>query len=90
MIFVVVKEKNVPIAKEVYAGDVSKVQESLNQRLLKNADLTFDVFDDSQESLFNAAQIIGKPPPEQTNWNAAKANGPDAAFSFLGKRLGLE
>ncbi len=57
MKFVVVRNKTKIVGKEVYAGDTSDLDRSLIERTTKDADLSFDVYEESAKEEFEAIQL---------------------------------
>lgn len=71
------------IEKRVYAGDTSNVQ-----ALLAKEGKPYEIYDDVQGTAFDDAKLA--PTKNQTDWQAAKNKGTDAALDFIAKTLGLE
>lgn len=81
--FLILDGSNV-VGKNVYSGD----DEKADTLVLRDAgnfvaqEVSCDTFDQTP--------LAAKASPDQAEWLAAKAGGPDQAIDFLAKRLGLE
>jgi hypothetical protein len=97
MLAVAISENGVLIDKQVYGGDTSQVVADINLRKTAEPNLQFDLYDDSNMTVFDALQMaapavpdLAVAPAEQTDWLAAKAKGTDAALLYIAQHLGLE
>lgn len=89
MIYVIVNKNGVPVSKEAYGGDTSNLKEQLSKRAANDKATTFDVYDDSQVSVFDNVSVEAALPSEKMDWQTAKSKGMDTALDFIASKLGL-
>lgn len=85
MTFVIVKNKSAIIGKEVYSGDTSELSKILSERQIKDPNITFEIYDESQKDVFEAIQLgDGQEKPDYKSLKSA-----DEKVDFIAAKLGL-
>jgi len=89
MLGIVVKKDGRTIDKLVRFGDEGDFLAIATEDAEKNGN-TLDVYRDDDWNTFEAISVDPPESPDQTEWDAQKQLGPEAAISFLARKLGLE
>lgn len=85
MRFVIVKNKSKIIGKEVYCGDISDLDKILSERKMKDIDISFDIYEESQKEEFEAIQLDDR--KDKSDYNSLKSV--DEKLDFIAAKLGI-